>query len=139
MHQICLRFARSSAIGGEPLRFRGDVFHAYHFNCAGCGEELTSSAREVKVRKPSDAYGPVQCPLSPVRLCQLRSRTSSFAYGVTTIWASRSAARAGGPSRSASSRRWARTGTDPYAAVCCPSPYSTSRENVISENCPFNS
>ena len=37
-------------IDGEPLRFRGDVYHPYHFNCTGCGEELTSSAREVRTR-----------------------------------------------------------------------------------------
>lgn len=33
-----------------PLRFRGDVYHAYHFNCAACGCELDSSAREVRSR-----------------------------------------------------------------------------------------
>ena len=41
----------SFAIDEEPLRFRGDVFHAYHFRCTGCDEELTSTAREVKVRQ----------------------------------------------------------------------------------------
>ena len=35
-------------IEGEPLRFRGEYYCPYHFNCTGCGVELTSSAREVK-------------------------------------------------------------------------------------------
>jgi len=37
-------------IEGEPLRFRGEVYCPYHFNCKGCGKELTSSAVEVKTR-----------------------------------------------------------------------------------------
>ena len=39
-----------SVIDGEPLRFRGEVYHPYHFNCTGCNKELTSSAVEVKSR-----------------------------------------------------------------------------------------
>lgn len=39
-----------STIDGEPLRWRGDTFHPYHFNCAACGNELTANAREVKSR-----------------------------------------------------------------------------------------
>ena len=39
-----------SVIDGEPLRFRGEVYHPYHFNCTGCSKELTSSAIEVKTR-----------------------------------------------------------------------------------------
>ena len=39
-----------SIIDGEPLRFRGEVYHPYHFNCTGCSQELTSSAREVRTR-----------------------------------------------------------------------------------------
>lgn len=39
-----------SIIDGEPLRFRGEVYHPYHFNCTGCKEELTSTAREVRTR-----------------------------------------------------------------------------------------
>jgi hypothetical protein len=39
-----------SSVDGEPLRFRGEVYHPYHFNCTGCGVELTSSAREVRTR-----------------------------------------------------------------------------------------
>ncbi|XP_055588337.1 LIM and senescent cell antigen-like-containing domain protein 1 isoform X2 [Uranotaenia lowii] len=37
-------------IDDAPLRFRGDVYHGYHFNCTSCGVELDSSAREVKNR-----------------------------------------------------------------------------------------
>ena len=40
----------SSVIDGEPLRFRGEVYHPYHFNCTACGIELTASAREVRTR-----------------------------------------------------------------------------------------
>lgn len=39
-----------STIDGQPLRWRGDTFHPYHFNCASCGTELTADAREVKSR-----------------------------------------------------------------------------------------
>lgn len=39
-----------STIDGQPLRWRGDTFHPYHFNCASCGVELTAAAREVKSR-----------------------------------------------------------------------------------------
>lgn len=50
-----LKFAQTnsifrSVIDGEPLRFRGEVYHPYHFNCNGCNKELTSSAVEVKTR-----------------------------------------------------------------------------------------
>ncbi|XP_062536136.1 LIM and senescent cell antigen-like-containing domain protein 1 isoform X2 [Armigeres subalbatus] len=38
------------AIDDAPLRFRGEVYHGYHFNCTACGAELDSSAREVKNR-----------------------------------------------------------------------------------------
>ncbi|KAM7282655.1 LIM and senescent cell antigen-like-containing domain protein 1 isoform X1 [Ixodes scapularis] len=31
-----------------PLKFRGEPYHPYHFNCTTCGVELTSEAREVK-------------------------------------------------------------------------------------------
>ena len=30
---------------GDPLRFRGEVYHPYHFSCTGCKEELTATAR----------------------------------------------------------------------------------------------
>lgn len=37
-------------IDGAPLRFRGEVYHGYHFNCTSCGVELDSTAREIKSR-----------------------------------------------------------------------------------------
>ena len=37
-------------VEGEPLTYQGETFHPYHFSCAGCGVELTSSAREVRNR-----------------------------------------------------------------------------------------
>lgn len=40
----------SGVIDDTPLRFRGEVYHGYHFNCTACGAELDSSAREVKNR-----------------------------------------------------------------------------------------
>ena len=46
--RVCKRW--STKIEGEPLRFQGDVYHPYHFNCADCGVELTSTAREVRSR-----------------------------------------------------------------------------------------
>ncbi|CAG0915355.1 unnamed protein product [Notodromas monacha] len=33
-----------------PLKFRGELYHPYHFNCNACGIELTSDAREVASR-----------------------------------------------------------------------------------------
>ena len=42
--------ADSAVIDGEPLRFRGELYHPYHFNCKACGIELDSRAREVKSR-----------------------------------------------------------------------------------------
>ena len=38
------------AIEGEPLRWQGELYHPYHFNCTNCSVELTSSAREVRSR-----------------------------------------------------------------------------------------
>ena len=46
--QTC--FLLRSVIDGDPLRFRGEVYHPYHFNCKGCNKELTSTAIEVKSR-----------------------------------------------------------------------------------------
>lgn len=40
----------SGIIDDKPLRFRGEVYHPYHFNCTACGVELNSDAREVKSR-----------------------------------------------------------------------------------------
>lgn len=43
-------FLSSSMIDDRPLRFRGEVYHPYHFNCSSCGVELNADAREVKSR-----------------------------------------------------------------------------------------
>jgi hypothetical protein len=40
----------SGLIDEKPLRFRGEVYHGYHFNCTACGVELNSEAREVRSR-----------------------------------------------------------------------------------------
>lgn len=37
-------------IDDQPLKFRGEVYHPYHFNCTACGVELDSNAREVRNR-----------------------------------------------------------------------------------------
>ncbi|XP_015127667.1 LIM and senescent cell antigen-like-containing domain protein 1 isoform X2 [Diachasma alloeum] len=37
-------------IDDKPLRFRGEVYHPYHFNCTACQVELNSDAREVRSR-----------------------------------------------------------------------------------------
>ena len=37
-------------IDDKPLRFRGELYHPYHFNCTACGVELNSDAREVNSR-----------------------------------------------------------------------------------------
>jgi len=39
-----------SIIDDRPLRFRGEVYHPYHFNCSSCSIELNADAREVKSR-----------------------------------------------------------------------------------------
>ena len=43
-------------IDDRPLRFRGEVYHPYHFNCSSCGIELNADAREVKSRPGFTAY-----------------------------------------------------------------------------------
>lgn len=40
----------SGVIDDKPLRFRGKIYHGYHFNCTACGIELNSDARELKHR-----------------------------------------------------------------------------------------
>lgn len=40
----------SGVIDDKPLRFRGELYHPYHFNCSACGVELNSDAREVNSR-----------------------------------------------------------------------------------------
>lgn len=47
-NDVCSIF--SGIIDGEPLRFRGEVYHGYHFKCTTCNVELDSTAREVKSR-----------------------------------------------------------------------------------------
>lgn len=37
-------------IDDRPLKFRGEVYHPYHFNCTACGIELDADAREVRNR-----------------------------------------------------------------------------------------
>ncbi|CAH8474459.1 unnamed protein product [Schistosoma margrebowiei] len=37
---------------GQQLKYRSEVYHAYHFSCASCGSELSSDARE----KDGDLY-----------------------------------------------------------------------------------
>lgn len=40
----------SAMIDDRPLKFRGEVYHPYHFNCTACGVELDADAREVRNR-----------------------------------------------------------------------------------------
>lgn len=40
----------SGIIDDQPLKFRGEVYHPYHFNCTSCGVELDANAREVRSR-----------------------------------------------------------------------------------------
>lgn len=55
---MCLKVFRSisfsvissGVIDDKPLRFRGELYHPYHFNCTTCGVELNSEAREVRSR-----------------------------------------------------------------------------------------
>ena len=35
-------------IDEQPLKIKGEPYHAYHFNCRNCGVELRSDARQVK-------------------------------------------------------------------------------------------
>lgn len=46
----CAFYYFSGLIDDKPLRFRGEVYHGYHFNCTACGVELNSEAREVRSR-----------------------------------------------------------------------------------------
>ena len=40
--------ASSGPIEDEVLRYKGEIYHPYHFNCTTCGIELNASARETK-------------------------------------------------------------------------------------------
>ena len=35
-------------IDGETLKYKGETFHPYHFNCKSCSLELNASAREIR-------------------------------------------------------------------------------------------
>ncbi|KAI6243667.1 UNC-97-like protein [Aphelenchoides fujianensis] len=37
----------NTLIDGGHIKFKGDTFHPYHFNCKRCGTELTEDAREI--------------------------------------------------------------------------------------------
>lgn len=54
----------SGVIDDKPLRFRGEVYHPYHFNCTACGVELNSDAREVRSRPGYAANEMVSCSFS---------------------------------------------------------------------------
>lgn len=47
---LLLCFPSSGIIDDQPLKFRSEVYHPYHFNCTACGVELDSNAREVRSR-----------------------------------------------------------------------------------------
>lgn len=47
-YETAVRF--SAMIDDQPLKFRGEVYHPYHFNCTACGVELDANAREVRNR-----------------------------------------------------------------------------------------
>lgn len=51
-------------IDDRPLRFRGEVYHPYHFNCSSCSVELNADAREVKSRPGYSANEMVYISLS---------------------------------------------------------------------------
>jgi len=50
LHFISNSTIFSGVIDDKPLRFRGELYHPYHFNCTACGIELNSEAREVRSR-----------------------------------------------------------------------------------------
>lgn len=50
LKNIDIKWRSSGIIDDAPLRFRGEVYHGYHFNCTSCNVELDSTAREVKSR-----------------------------------------------------------------------------------------
>ncbi|CAG0894766.1 unnamed protein product [Darwinula stevensoni] len=51
---IC--FTCKQVIDEGPLRFRGEVYHPYHFNCGLCGVELDADARELTTPQPNELY-----------------------------------------------------------------------------------
>ncbi|CAF0984097.1 unnamed protein product [Brachionus calyciflorus] len=38
----------NAPIENDMIRFKGDVYHAYHFNCKSCSIELNSNSRELR-------------------------------------------------------------------------------------------
>lgn len=44
---ICFK-CKSIIDESPPLKYKGEPYHPYHFNCYSCGVELNSEAREVK-------------------------------------------------------------------------------------------
>merc|ERR1711963_1139851 len=52
-----------SIIDGEPLRFRGEVYHPYHFSCTNCKEELN----ELYCLRCHDRMGIPICGAADVR------------------------------------------------------------------------
>jgi hypothetical protein len=47
-NQTCPKCENLIVEGDELLRFRSELFHANHFSCKSCNQELKSTAREVK-------------------------------------------------------------------------------------------
>jgi hypothetical protein len=41
-------FLNRSIIDEDLLKYKGETYHPYHFNCHSCGCELNSTAREIK-------------------------------------------------------------------------------------------
>lgn len=61
-------FACSGVVDDKPLKFRGEAYHPYHFNCTACGVELNSDAREVRSRPGYAANEMVKLILSKVNI-----------------------------------------------------------------------
>lgn len=66
-------------IDDKPLRFRGELYHPYHFNCTTCGIELNSEAREVRSR-------PGYAANEMVRLSRLNRNHSSKKIFIKNIY-----------------------------------------------------
>lgn len=117
----------SGLIDEEPLRFRGEVYHGYHFSCTACGTELDSTAREVKSR-PGLAANDMVGKAKETILCQpfiyFLNRTNSTVCAATIKWAFLFAALVVGPLRNVWLRRWASTGM--WSTLCAPSARSPS-------------
>lgn len=80
----------SGIIDDAPLRFRGEVYHGYHFNCTSCNVELDSTAREVKSRPGYAANDMVitnriQFP-KHIEIINWNFRMSCIAFDAMTRW-----------------------------------------------------